>query len=243
MRFIVGLLFCILGNLTYSYININPVHFDKVITGKGDGQEYTLYNGTSLPVRYTVYLDKPEREKTMEEWIEYYPKSITLQPGSEGKVRIYIKTPEKIEAGEYRAILGFREMAVPTEEAMRKGESTVKLLTNLRMEITGFAGDISPQLEFSGTSILKRESSIEFLGEIKNTGKRRGKYELYLTNSKNREKYFLGDMNILSGEKVDFSQFNQEIKNEEFLKRFKSYDRVVITDRDSGEIAKMMLIR
>lgn len=84
MKKIILIIYLIIINFSYGYMNIYPLNFDKRIDGIGEVQEYTLTNITNEVKRYRVNIEKVE-ENDMSEWIEFYPKSLTLNPGEEKK--------------------------------------------------------------------------------------------------------------------------------------------------------------
>ena len=121
----------------YSYVNIHPVNFDKNIGGSGEIEEYYLYNGTNTSIKYIFSVEKSKKGKDMTSWVEYYPKTLNLKPGQEGVLKVFIKAPKGSESGEYTTVLGIKEMPVATEKEMKNKSSTLKILTNLKMEIVG----------------------------------------------------------------------------------------------------------
>lgn len=116
---------------TFSYINIYPLNFDKRIDGIGEVQEYVLTNITSENRKYRVDIEKVG-EKDMSEWIEVYPKTLTLSPGEEGVIKVYINSSSLAQEGEYSSILNIRELAVPN---LKKKEEQIEVYTNLKMRI------------------------------------------------------------------------------------------------------------
>lgn len=132
MRKIIFAMLFFISLTTYSYINIYPVKFEKNIKN-GAYETFKLYNSTKLPVRYRIYIEENSAENSMSNWCEIYPKSITLNPLQEGEIKLFVKSPEKIEAGKYNAKLVIKEVDVPSKEKREKK----KIMTILKMNLVG----------------------------------------------------------------------------------------------------------
>lgn len=134
MKKIIIFLF-ILKSLAFGYINIYPLEFEKNIVN-GASEEYTLYNRTNKKIKYRIYIENAEDEKSMKEWIEVYPKSITLEPLKEGKIKLYAKSEAGAEEGVYSAKLVIKEIDIPTMENGKK-ENKHKIKTMVKMKLKG----------------------------------------------------------------------------------------------------------
>ncbi|MGL4652738.1 hypothetical protein [Cetobacterium sp.] len=233
MKFIFFLFFGIF-NLTFSYINIHPTFFDKRIDLNGSYQEFTLFNQSKDTVLYRIYTEPHSKEtsKDMSAWINFYPRSLTLRPGESGKIQIDIASKKKIPVGEYSAVLGIRELPI-YEKVISEKEVGLSILTDLKLVLNGYAGDINPKLQFSNLSIDTTKDSISLKGVVQNIGKRRGKYELYLGD------YFLGNLRIYSNEKLDLGtldfKYSGEIKNN--LKK----ELIIVDYLDKKPVGKIKL--
>ncbi|MGL5904175.1 MAG: hypothetical protein ACRCZO_15950, partial [Cetobacterium sp.] len=113
-KIIFNLLCFLLTQISFAYINISPTSFDKNI-GKGAYQEFTLYNNTSIPVRYRIEPQKMSGKDVgdMSEWIEVYPKVITIDPANEKMFKVYIKSKGKPLDGDYGAFLNIKQISAP----------------------------------------------------------------------------------------------------------------------------------
>ena len=167
MKNIFILFFLLVVNI-FGYVNINPVTFDKKIDGKGEVQEYTLYNPTQNTLKYQLYLTDEEIEKSMKNWIEMYPTTVTLKPGRSGKFKIFIKTPKGTPKGEYLVTVGVKEIALPKLNS--KESSTVQILTHLKMDLAGYVGDLNPKIFLKDFSVTLKENNLNFYGLIANVG-------------------------------------------------------------------------
>ncbi|MCQ8212745.1 hypothetical protein NON08_09465 [Cetobacterium somerae] len=222
----------LLFSKVYSYVNIHPVNFDKNIGGSGEIEEYYLYNGTNTSIKYIFSVEKSKKGKDMTSWVEYYPKTLNLKPGQEGVLKVFIKAPKGSESGEYTTVLGIKEMPVVTEKEIKNKSSTLKILTNLKMEIVGYVGDLKTNLTLKNLVIKKENKKLEFFGKIKNTGNRRGTFSFYLSDSKNKNSFLLGNKRFLINEELDLKEFNQEIKDDIIFKNIKNYNTLLIKENE-----------
>lgn len=191
---VTGLLFQTLA-AAYGYMNVDPVIFDKKID-TGATQEYHVTNTTNVAVGYRVYTEKASEEKDMTSWIEYYPRELKLEPGETGKVKVYIEAPAGTEKGEYTSILGIKEVSIPDSE---KGNASVAIYTNLKMEIAGYVGDLTPKVDIIE---LKKSGDSLYL-KIKNTGEIRTKVEAFLSSSNLKEPIYIDSFRLLQGKEKE----------------------------------------
>lgn len=201
------LIFLLIYQSLFAYINIHPTTFDKRIDFEGSYEEYTLVNTSNNPIMYRIYTEKDNNSNlNMESFMEYYPRSLVLKPGEMGKIQLSISSNSKITEGEYSGILGIRELPVFNEKNNKN--SGVQILTDLKLALMGYAGNISPKLIFKNLKITNKENKNILNGLIKNSGKLRGKYEIYINE------HFLGNLRILPEEELDFYKmdFSGEFK-------------------------------
>lgn len=128
-----------LSQMTFGYINIYPVKFDKRIDRGGSGEEFVLYNPTSNPLRYEIYLESDGIENSMLEWSEIYPPTISLQSGESKEVKIFVRSPIGVKNGEYMVTMGIKELVAPTTNSEER--SQVRVLTHLKIDLKGYVGD------------------------------------------------------------------------------------------------------
>lgn len=199
---ILSFLLFLLSFRSYSYMNVSPLIFDKRIDNGGEIQEYYITNALSHKTSYRIYLEKGEND--MSEWIEYYPKSLNLEAGETGKIKLFIEAPDKVKEGEYTAILGVKEINTPNVEK----SGNLAIYTNLKIEIAGFVGDLKPQIEVKDIKVENNKLSMKIL----NKGEIRTKLEVFLKNPKDTEKY-LGSIRLLKGhEKLFLSETSINIQ-------------------------------
>ncbi|MBC2852027.1 hypothetical protein H5J22_11525 [Cetobacterium sp. 8H] len=221
---------------TFGYININPVTFDKKIDGKGEVQEYTLYNPTQNTLKYQLYLTDEEIEKSMKNWIEIYPTTVTLKPGRSGKFKVFVKAPKGVPKGEYLVTVGVKEIALPKLNS--KENSTVQILTHLKMDLAGYIGDLNPKIFLKDFSVALKENNLNFYGLIANIGERRGTLDFYLAENKGENTAYIGNLRLLKNEKIEASKLNQKLvkHDKDLMKNFSKYNTLIIRDSLSKKV-------
>ncbi|MCQ8210972.1 hypothetical protein NON08_00100 [Cetobacterium somerae] len=216
-----------------AYVNIYPVSFDKAIDGKGSGQEFTLYNKTNKALRYNISLsDDRFQTNSMKNWVEFYPKNITVKPGKSEKIKMYIKAPKNTPKGEYLATVEIKENILPNLEK-KVSQNNIQLLTHLKMDIVGYVGNLKPIYKIDNFSYNIQENTLSVKGTIKNSGDRRGRVALILSNGKNKYNYKLGNLKLNKGESINISKLSHNIKDQKLPKNF---NKLILKDEDSGHI-------
>lgn len=170
------LLFGILGMKSLA-APLLPMKFDKKIDGNGGYQEYQVENPTNETLRYKIY-KKPEskdlRDKgivgSMDKWIDFYPKILTIPPKSKGIVKMAIKAPKSAKPGEYAARIGTSPVAIPkVGESAETINAQISLPVGTEIQIFGYVGDVAPKIE--GQLKEKKTGNGSFVaGKVKNTG-------------------------------------------------------------------------
>lgn len=202
MRWIVIFLQLLFFFKSFAYINVYPTKFDKRIEERGSIGEYFFTNKTSNPIKYRFSFIPPQyTENDMTSWISFYPNSITVNPGDEGSVKFLIKPPKNSEKGEYKSFIYIEEIPMGVKNG-------VTMLTNLKMEVLGWVGELEPKIEIRDSKIF-------------NVGERRGNFEFFLENSLENKKYLLSK-SILKDESIDLSELFSE--SEEKYKYFSIYE-------------------
>lgn len=224
--------FLLVGFKAFSYINIYPTTFDKSIDKGGNWEEYILYNKTPNSIRYQISLSDDGIKNSMKDWIEFYPRVLTIKPGKSEKVKVYIKSPKSVAAGEYLATLEIKENLVPSLEKS-SSKSGVQILTHLKMDIVGFVGNLSPKFQLNNFSIKINKKKLTINGKIKNIGNRRGTVNLILSTGRKKDDYNLGTIRILKNEAIDLSKLTHEVNEENILKKINQYKKLILIDKNS----------
>lgn len=136
MKRIIVLMIFLLNNLTYAYINLYPLKFDKDIT-YGANEKFVLYNRTTKTRKYRIYVEEVEGKKSMADWLEVYPKSISIDALKEDEIRVYVIAPKGTPEGEYQAKLVIKEVGLPIvkqEKEERKKKTRIMTMVKLRLK-------------------------------------------------------------------------------------------------------------
>lgn len=216
---------------TLGYVNIYPVRFDKYIDKNNGDETFYLYNSTENTVRYRIYVDtvKGKENSDMSQWIEYYPKGVTLKPNEEKTIKVHIKAPKNTKAGEYSAILGVKEVPMPSEN---ESGNFMDVYTDLRLEITGFAGNIKPVLNTENIKIyIDKNGEIKGSGVVQNIGDRRADFQFYLINSKGKEKCIVHEQRLFKDREIDLKDIQMKISDEEMKKSISKFDTFIIREK------------
>lgn len=175
-KIVLVLLFGILGIRSFS-VPLLPMKFDKRIDGSGGYQEYQVENPTNETLRYRIY-KKPEINDltskgivgSMDKWIEFYPKILTIPPRSKGIVKLAIKAPKGAKQGEYAARIGTSPVAIPkVGENSSAVNAQISLPVGTEIQIFGYVGDITPKIQ-GDLKEKKNENGSFVAGKIKNMG-------------------------------------------------------------------------
>lgn len=235
MKSILVFFFLLTFNL-FGYININPVTFDRKIDGRGEVQEYTLYNPTQNTLKYQLYLSDEGIEKSMKGWIEIFPTTVTLKPGQGGKFKVFIKSPQGVPKGEYLITVGVKEIALP--KLSREASNTVQILTHLKMDLAGYVGELNPKIFLKEFEVTLKGEELKFKGLIANIGERRGTLDFYLAEKKSKNQVYIGNLRLLKGEKIEASKLDQKLTkhDEKLIENFLKYKMLIVKDSLSKKI-------
>lgn len=222
--------FVVFFQKAHGYVNIYPVKFDKNIDDNTGDETYYLYNSTENTVRYRIYVDtvKGKENSDMSKWIEYYPKGVTLKPNEEKTIKLHIEAPKGAKSGEYSAILGVKEVPMP----MASTGNLMDIYTDLKLEITGFVGNLKPVLNTENIKVhLEKNGKIEGSGVVQNTGNRRADFQFYLINSKGKEKCIVGEQRLFKEREIDLDKIELKISDEEMKKSISKFDSFLIREK------------
>lgn len=216
MKKLLSLMFLLISSLSYCFTSINPAIFDKRIDGGGAGEEYYISNPTNSEIGYRIYVEPSDSPNDMSKWIEYYPTSLKLKAGETKKVKVFIEAPQNVKEGEYTAVLGVKEVAIPM--SLKAENAGVSIYTDLKLEIAGFVGDLKPEIEVS--DLIVAGNKVKF--GIKNVGEIRTKVEAYLESADN-EPLYLDSFRLLQGKSKSF-ETDLDLKKYQKDLKFVIYD-------------------
>lgn len=234
------ILFLIIQMQIFAYMNISPVNFDKRIDGIGNFQEYKINNITNKTLKYRIYKEAGEGND-MSSWMEIYPENLTLNPGQEKKIKVYINSPSNIPKGEYNAILGIKEIGIPTKE---NPKGTLEVFTNLKLKIYGYIGELNPKLDLNNIKVQKGKNKEEFqmFGKIYNKSNRRIDIEVLLGNSE--QKYLIGEKRLRKGEELDLKNLKSlNMNNKDLEKNYKKLNTIYIYEKGNTKVLNYFNIK
>ena len=183
------LIFLFLTIEVFAYINITPITFDERIDRDGGSKEYIISNSSKKSKRYRIYVESAEEKNDMTEWVEWYPKSLSLKAGESKNIKVLIIAPSEAKRGEYTTKLCVKELETPTQK------ENISILTSLKMELAGYVGDIKPKVSFERRS--KDGENEELV--IKNTGEIRQRFEIYTGENEEKLEY-LDQVRLFKGD-------------------------------------------
>ena len=216
------LLFFIFSINILAYTNISPLNFDKRIDGEGGYKEYTLFNNTKKRLTYKIYVEKKQNNFDMTEWVELYPKVISLRAGESRKIKVLITSPSGLPEGEYLTNLCVKEIETPGEV-----NKDVKIFTNLKIELAGYIGDLKPILEIK--KIDKNNNIINI--NLRNRGLIRSRFELYLQENGKTPKYLTTTRIFKDEEKLIKEAYPKNIN-------FKNKVKLIVLDTEGNKIGE-----
>lgn len=194
----ITLIFLILKELSFGYINIYPTFFYEKISNKGVFKKFVLTNKSNESVRYRLYLEDNLLDDGIK--VEVYPKSITLKPFEKTEIKIRMESSNKKLNREFSKKLVIKEIELPKQNK--------KIMTMLKLKLSGFIGELSPKLSF-----MDNESGFV---KIKNIGNRTGIYDIFNLNDEYVDTIIL--------KKDDEKEVKKEYKKFKYKEKFGKVD-------------------
>lgn len=190
-KFILGASLVIASVTSFS-MSIGPIYFNQRIDGAGGYQEYEIDNPSFSTKRYKIQVipettDK-KLQKSMEKWIEVYPKVLTIPPKSSGKVKVLIKSSANTKPGEYEFVLSPTPITIPTLEDKKTDSklSTIGITAPLHfsMVLNGYVGNLGDIYKDVVIEKLADKEGIKV--KIINDMKREVALDILVTDNKTR---------------------------------------------------------
>ncbi len=152
-----------LTTVTSFSMSIGPIYFNQRIDGEGGYQEYEIDNPSFNTRRYKIRVTAENEDKKlaeeMQKWVEVYPKVLTIQPKSSGKVKLLIKAGPNAKPGEYKFVLSPTPITIPTLENKKSDSklATVSLRAPIHFSLglnayVGNLGDVKKDLKIEKTT-------------------------------------------------------------------------------------------
>lgn len=234
------MIFILWSIFSFSYINISPTTLNKNI-GTGDYEEFTFTNNTTIPMRYRITpmaMENPN-VKDMSEWIEVYPKVVTVYPDDSQTFKLYVQAPKGSEIGDYGAFLNIKQVSAPKLEGEVKDHNIaagMMVMVNVNMGIYGYIGDKNPELETTEPKVIKDKKEQKLQLEVKNKTNRLVKMKVEVKTDKNYF-YQVGNTRVFKGQILVFDHPIKDMKLNENPKE------VLITDVETKKIIKKLKIK
>lgn len=234
------MIFIMWSILSFSYINISPTTLDKNIQ-LGAYEEFTFTNNTTIPMRYriTPMAMKNANVKDMSEWIEVYPKVVTVYPDDSQTFKLYVEAPKNSETGDYGAFLNIKQVSAPKLEGETKDHNItagMMVMVNVDMGIYGYIGDKNPELETTEPKVVKNKKEQKLQLEVKNKTNRLVKMKVEVKTDKNYF-YQVGNTRAFKGQTIVFDHPIKDMKLDENPKE------ILITDVETKKVIKKLKIK
>lgn len=160
---------------SYASLLISPT---RVVLGERDRtQVVTLINTGKETRSYRVewrqlmavseggYREYTEEEKKsfagLERIVRVTPKQVTLQPGQRQSVKLLLRKPENLNAGEYRSHLSFTALPVQAEADSNQNQTSIKLevLMSYSMPVIYRVGSVNVNPQITDISLVHIKDS------------------------------------------------------------------------------------
>ena len=166
-------LLILLSSLTFA-LDLSRSDFDRRIDGEGGYREVVLSNHSDKTIRYKFSVSKGKGERDMSQWVELYPKVMTIPPLEKRTLKIYAKSPIDTLKGEYSFYLNIDDLIVPTlkvpEQGKVRGTATISFAPSI--EMLGYVGEPEYEKTIKFNNIKFEESLKKqyILGKLSNEG-------------------------------------------------------------------------
>lgn len=140
-------IFMLINSLGFAF-ELQGIDFNQRIDGEEVGyREFTLINRYKEKQRYKINVLKGEREQDASEYIDIYPKVITIDPLDKATFKVFAKAPSTLNKGLYTFQLQFVPIGIPklakAKDNMVSGISTIDIAPTI--EMVGYVGEINFQ--------------------------------------------------------------------------------------------------
>lgn len=165
-------LLCINCLTSYSFRLQNISYNQRIDTLEGGYREFYIVNDSLSKQRYKINVIKGTNLNGAN-FVEVYPKVITIDPQTKGVVKVFMKAPENIEKNQYNFKLQFQPINVPTLAKNKNGLTTGTSNINIApvIDLSGYSGevDFSKVLRLENIQILEVENKgIKVIGDLFN---------------------------------------------------------------------------
>lgn len=175
-KYIVLIMWTIFYTLSYTF-HIMPDSFEKRIDNGNGYQEFHFPNSSDKTIRYkfSALPGSPGRGD-MSEWVEFYPRVLTIRAKETGLLRVYARSPEGTPEGEY----GFHLETVPVDipqlskEGVMEVRASVGMKIATSLEMLGYVGNLEAKLEMLSHRVFQENGETKLEITLKNHTAKRG---------------------------------------------------------------------
>lgn len=167
------ILMLVLTTLSFSF-DISRTDFDRRMDNGGGYREIEFTNHSEKPVRYKFSAITSDKEKDMSNWVELYPKVMTIPPLEKRTLKIYAKSPKNQPRGEYSFYLNIDTLVVPTIKVAKEGKivGTASVVMVPRLNMYGYIGEANYEktIKFENIKFETKDKKQFILGKVINEG-------------------------------------------------------------------------
>lgn len=168
-KFFIIIFFIIISMLNFAF-ELSPYGFDKRIdTGEGY-QEFIFYNSTTSVNRYKIEVFSNGKKNDISQYVNVYPKVITVKPLGKTKVKVYVKAPPTLPNGEYGFMFGTRSIPIPYLNKSKGGRvaPAISIKTAVNLEMLGYVGEVGNRFNMSNEKILSNNGKKYYTATLTN---------------------------------------------------------------------------
>ena len=178
MKKIVLIIYLLIGSFVYADFEVAP-QIQYINLDRPGTIQLHLKNPTKKLKKIKIYAETPKDQKDpkidMTSWVIIYPKIVYLKPNSKQLVRLAVRAPKGLAAGEYRSYLVFEELPTTkynAEKDTNTKSASLNILYKIISTMYGYKGKLIYDGEYENFRILIDETSNKeyLLSNIKNTG-------------------------------------------------------------------------
>ncbi|MDX8335208.1 hypothetical protein [Candidatus Cetobacterium colombiensis] len=175
MKKLITLFFTIFNLISYSF-HIMPDGFEKRIDNGQGYQEFYFPNNGLETLRYKFSASPgSDIRGDMSQWVEFYPKVLTVKPGETGLLKVFAKAPKQAKEGEYGFHLDSSLISIPNMKKDGSGiKSNVGIKINTSLEMIGYVGNLEPEIKIEKYRVYEENGKTKLDISIKNPSDKRG---------------------------------------------------------------------
>lgn len=177
MKKITTLIFTFIITLNLFAFEITPDYFGQRLDNGGAFQEYTISNKTNHTVRYRFSaLPSKIKEKSMDKWVVFQPRYMTIKPGESRCLKIFANSPLNTQVGEYAFYTYIESITIPDFVFDKEKTALVagtQFGVNIAIQMFAWVGDLPPKVDLYNYKVYKKNGRLHIKGTLKNLTKKR----------------------------------------------------------------------